>query len=149
MADKLHATAVGGVKVRLKGEHHGQLIDPFGNGVDPPSAPRPHLGADVVEHRHAGLFGNFGDAQIELRKINQDQQVGRLGTEQGAELTIGANQIADFIAGLEQAHAGNRGAIDQGPHPGSPQRLSTNAEDFELRCPASQRADHVRAMRIA
>ena len=34
-------------------------------------------------------------------------------------------------------------------HPGRPQRLPTNAEDFELRRPVSQRADHVRAMRIA
>ena len=48
------------VKVGLEGENHHHAVHQAGDGAHPVAAPGPHLGADVVHHRHPVPLGQPG-----------------------------------------------------------------------------------------
>ena len=64
------------VEFRLKGKDRSKFVDNTGNGSDPPPAPCPDLGTDVVKDRDPGAFCVFGQTQVEFRGIDQNQGVG-------------------------------------------------------------------------
>ncbi len=61
------------VQRHFKREHHGHVINRPSDLLDSPRSPGPHLRANIVKHGDVEPFGQPSEAQIDLRKINQDQ----------------------------------------------------------------------------
>ena len=81
------------VKIHLKGKHHRHPIDRFGDLAHPPPAPSPNLRTDVIEHGNSQRFRDSRQAEVEVGKIDEDQQVGPSLFERAAQQLIGPPNI--------------------------------------------------------
>ena len=66
------------VEFFLEGEDDGHPIHGFPDRLDPALPPGPHLGTDIVENLDAVLPGGAGEREVEIRVIDQDDEVGLL-----------------------------------------------------------------------
>ena len=64
------------VKSFFKGQNHPHVIHESFDFLHPPLSPCPYLGADIVKNRNALALCQGGCVEIEIREIDDDQQVG-------------------------------------------------------------------------
>ena len=94
-------------------------------------------------------FGDLGEPQVELREVDQHDQVRRVAAQEAGETPIGPHDGAEFVRGLEQGHAGDVLGLDQNTHTGRAQRRAADAEHVEPGGIGRQRAHEVGAVRVA
>ena len=85
MAHEGDVHAVLPVKFLLEGEDDGHPVHGLTDGVDPPLSPGPDLGADVVEDLDPVFPGGAGEREIEIRVIDQDEQIRRSAFQRGLQ----------------------------------------------------------------
>ena len=81
MADELHGDAVRLVKILLEGKQHQHQIHRTANPPDPPGPPGPNLRAHIVHGAHPGGAQTFFQGEIELGRIDPDEEIRRAGEE--------------------------------------------------------------------
>ncbi len=72
MPDMGDRYAVATVEVGLEREQDEHPVDELGDGADAPLAPGPDLRTDVVDDRNPEPLELAGEAQVELREVDQD-----------------------------------------------------------------------------
>src|SRR5712675_1794444 len=85
MADELDGhtgVAINGFLERKYDEHS---IRDFANRLDPSWTPRPDLRADVIDDRNAELFAVAGEADVEAKVVDDDQNPRPIGPGRGNE----------------------------------------------------------------
>ena len=136
VADPGHLGPVTAVEVDLEGEEHHHQVDHLGDGANPPAPPGPDLRTDVVEHRHPPPLQLTGEAQVELREIDQHRH-------RRAATVHRRQQLGEHLAGagqdlerLGEADHGDLGAVGEGIQTGRPQLVAAEAESLDVGEPA-------------
>src|SRR6188474_3528145 len=62
----------------LERKNHEHLVDDPADLLDPAFAPRPNLRADVIDNGTSRLSHAFGEAQIEVREVDENGGRGRV-----------------------------------------------------------------------
>ena len=99
-----HRHALLPVKLRLEGEDHHHAVHQAGDGAHPVAAPGPHLGADVVHHRHPVPPGQPGRQEIKIRKIDEDGEGRAVPFQDAAHRLQGMDHGRQAFGHLGQAH---------------------------------------------
>jgi hypothetical protein len=58
----------------LERQNDGQAVHAAAKLANPPCPPRPKLWCDVVQHRHAGLSYNLGQAKVQGRGVHENRR---------------------------------------------------------------------------
>ena len=77
----LHIHPCGFIERDLKREEDDHLLHPPGDQLYPSGPPGPYLGTDIVEDRNSSLMSDFGQSEVEIRKIDQNDEVRSLPIE--------------------------------------------------------------------
>jgi hypothetical protein len=105
------------VIVLFKRENHRHPIDPSEEFLHSPRSPGPNLRADVVKNRDFATLCGAGKREIEIRIVDQDDEVRTIGLQDGLQFQIGAgdqpNPGEDFRKS-DHSHLG-RGEKDLDP----------------------------------
>ena len=75
MTDPLDIDACCLIEGNFKGEEDDHFLHPLGDQLDSLRPPGPHLGTDIVEDRNPFPMGNLGQTEIEIGKVDQDDQI--------------------------------------------------------------------------
>src|SRR5262245_27648254 len=76
MSDIRNVDSMAAIKLLLKRENYNHLADVFSNLIDAARTPGPNLGADEIEDRNGDSVQLARQAQIEIRKVDQDRGPG-------------------------------------------------------------------------
>jgi hypothetical protein len=66
---------MGGKKILFKGQDHRQMVHQGSHAYGAALSPGPNLGADVIKHPQTKFFGIGRQTEIEVRKINENEQI--------------------------------------------------------------------------
>src|SRR5262249_43092877 len=130
-------------------EHDGEPVDATGDLPHAPSPPGPDLRADVVQHRHAGALGQAGEAEVELRKVDEDAEIRRRLAEPARERPVRPPEGPHTSRRLRQPDGRDVARVGDRLHAGLAQPLAAEAEDLEIRQRGAQRAYEVGGMEVA
>ena len=74
MSNEPGVDTVATVEVDFERKQDDHPVDPLGDLADAPAAPGPHLRTDVVENGNPLGVCHARQAQVEIRKIDEDHQ---------------------------------------------------------------------------
>src|SRR4030095_1948125 len=97
MPDETHADPFFFIERNFEWKDDRHPIDGAGNPANPPASPSPHLRADIIKYRHLQLLCQSRQAEVELGKINQDEEIGPLLSERTPKQAVGFPENAHVI----------------------------------------------------
>src|SRR6185503_7007048 len=107
MADELHGHSGPAVERGLERKYREHERDESADRFHAAAAPGPHLGRNEINDRNLRLPSGAGQAQIELREVDQYEDRGPVGAlEHRAKLTVGAVQSRHLTERLAAANHG-------------------------------------------
>ena len=121
------------VKFRLEGENHHQAVHQAGDGAHPVAAPGPHLGADVVHHRHLMPPGQPGRQEIEIREIDENGEGQAVILKDTVHRLQGMDHGRQAFGHLGQAHHRQVFGPGHQPHTLCRQGLPADAHKYRPR----------------
>ena len=126
MADEGDVHAGGAIQRFLERKEHEHLADQASDGPDPARPPGPDLGTDEIAHRDAESVGRASEQEVEVRKIDTDQQ-GRPGRyEVRAQRQERRPQGSPLLPQLGDAHHRRFTGIGQEADAGRPHPVPTH-----------------------
>src|SRR5882757_9437998 len=87
---------------RLERKQNRESIDPPQDLPHPTTPPSPDLWTHVVENGHAPPLGDGREREVELRKVDQHEQIRRPFVELAPEHAVGAKQSAALFGHLDE-----------------------------------------------
>ena len=136
------------VERHLEGKDHQHAIDEPSDALDPRAPPRPELRADVVHDRHAELVNGPRQNQIEVRKINRNEDVRSLDLRRPNELPIETPRSRKDTKRLGEARHGQPAEVADELRARSPEPLSSEADDPDVRLEPPQLGCQRRGVQI-
>jgi hypothetical protein len=138
MPDELDRHTGALVDLRLEREDRQHQRREAAHRGQPSLAPRPQLRRDVVDHRHAGGVQRRGEAEVEVGKVDRDEDVGRIAPRLGQQAAIEAPRARQLLHDLGEAgHAVVAIVLDERGAGGREARPA-EAHDLDVRLEAAQ-----------
>jgi len=81
VANPFHIYACCPVNRNFEREKNDHLPDPLADQFYSTGSPSPHLRTDVIQDRNPPSVSGFGNAKVEIRKVDQNHKVGPLPIE--------------------------------------------------------------------
>ena len=133
VADVGGGDAVAGEKLLFKREDAEQAVKRAAHLANAALAPGPGLGGHQVDHGNALLVKLTGEAQVEIRRIGQDREVGLLLARFGQQFAVFAVDAGNVGDHFHQAYDRQTGGVHHGAHTGGAQARAGAAEELRLR----------------
>ena len=149
MAHEAGLIAVSRVQFRLKGQDHGHAVCQAADAVHPLLAPGPDLRADIVQNRNAQFFGEAGQQEIEVRIVDENEQLRPPGPHPRGQRTSGPQDVGQPAQDLHQAHDREPGRIGQQFHAGAGHFPTAHATETEFRPQGFQLRHQCRTVHVA
>ena len=126
------------VDLRLEREDRQDQRHEAAHRVQPSFAPGPQLRRDVVDHRHAGGVQRRAEAEVEVGKVDRDEDVGRMAPRLGHQPSIEPPRPRQLLHDLGEAgHAVVAIVLVEGG-PGGGQPRPAEADDLDAGLAAAQ-----------
>ena len=106
MADKAGVHVQRAIQRGLEGKQAQQAIDGPRDLVHTPRTPGPDRGADQVRGAHTGIAQAPRQSQIEVRRVDAEQQRRRVGAPAPVQRAADTQQFGQATEGFDQAHNG-------------------------------------------
>src|SRR4029077_14111996 len=103
-------------KLLLKGEDTEKTLDRLAHAVDPAFAPRPSLGSNQINHRHAAQLQLLCEPQVEIGRVGQDRELRLFLWNRIDQLAELAPDARDVDQHLHQSQYGDGAHIDDGAY---------------------------------
>ena len=104
MADELHVHSGLPIQFFFKWKDHQHLVHELLDLLHPAFAPCPHLRADVIEDRRAGVPHSFRESKVEVGEVDKDCSGGRFRFDALRDLSKDAIKSAEISDDFERAH---------------------------------------------
>ena len=139
----------GAEELLLEGEDAEQAVDDAAHGFGASLAPGPDLRRDEVDDRHVQFAEAGGDAEVEVRRVGQDGELGAAlggGCDQAAEFFINPWDMVDYF---NQSYNRDAFSSNDGFDPGGAEPGACAAEELGVRMAAAEFVDQQRGVAVA
>ena len=149
MTDEGDVHAGGAIQRFLERKQHEHLPNQASDGPDPARPPGPDLRTDEITHGDAEAVSRAGEQEIEVRKIDTDQQGGAGRCKMGAERQECSPEGSPLFPQLGDAHHRRFTGIGQETDAGRPHPGPAHPGEREAGLPLAQGLDQSGAVQIA
>ena len=104
MADELGFDVASAVEGLLEGEDDEHLRDALLDPAEAGMLPRPELRGDEPDDRDARAVEVFGEAEVDVGKVDEDGYVGAVAPDGGDEAAVAGDDVRDVAKDFGDAH---------------------------------------------
>ena len=112
MPHELSRDATLAIELLLEGKNHQHLVHVFANALDAALLPGPQLRTDVIDNRDSLRVKLAGQAQVEVRKVDQHGCVGASPFRFAHDLAKAAIDVGNVLDDLDDADLGDLARVD-------------------------------------
>jgi hypothetical protein len=133
----------------LKREKDDHLLHPSADLFHPAGPPGPNLGADVVENRDIPTVSSLCQPEVEVRKVDEDDQVRPLPVQGLLQYLEGLEDRSDFGKDFGDPYDGEGSGGIEEFHPRPFESFSSHAKKLDLRIEAMDCLDEMSAVKVS
>ena len=133
VADETHRDPRIAIDRRLEREDDQSQVDEPSHRPEAPAPPRPHLGADVVDHGHPEAPHGRGHAEVDLGEIDGDEHVGPIRAGARHQPAVGGVRSRHDRQRLRESGHRQSPVVGDELAPALPEPLAAEPEDPRFR----------------